>query len=458
MNRSSLLASAVMFGALALSGGSHAAVGELGSRTLTSVQLAQSMPYSIRNVQVLLNELGYNVGRPDGKAGPGTKNAIRAFQTDNRLPASGEPSRALFDQLQKARQASAGGGQQQATTQASATATASTPAAQPSTDMVVGIQQQLRTRGYTIPTLSGRMDTETTAAIREYQSDAGLTVNGMASESLLANLQAAPRGTTGGGFSRTQIIQVQQGLNSRGYDAGPEDGSMGPKVKSAIRTFQADNGLPVTGEVSQTLISQLQGSGGTQTAGTGGNATGSGSEEYQIESHLQRLGYDVGRVDGVIDSKSRSAIQQYQQQNNMKVNGQPSRRVLASLQAQTGGQGQGQGTGTQTQGTGSQMQGTGQASGMAGANAQVSRQTVTSIEQGLKDKGYNVGTVDGQIDVTSREAITAFIRHNQLNMSNEPSEALLAAIRSSQVTAQQGNQQDLVQTGVNALGGLLQKK
>jgi len=43
----------------------------------------------IKKAQAALNTLGYNVGRPDGKVGPMTRKAVKAFQQDNGLKASG---------------------------------------------------------------------------------------------------------------------------------------------------------------------------------------------------------------------------------------------------------------------------------------------------------------------------------------------------------------------------------
>lgn len=37
--------------------------------------------------------------------------------------------------------------------------------------------------------------------------------------------------------------EVQQALQSRGYDVGPIDGMPGPKTNAAIRQFEAENGL-----------------------------------------------------------------------------------------------------------------------------------------------------------------------------------------------------------------------
>ncbi|MCA0177402.1 MAG: peptidoglycan-binding protein [Proteobacteria bacterium] len=44
---------------------------------------------SVRDAQARLNALGYNVGTPDGAAGPRTQNALRSFQQSRGLPATG---------------------------------------------------------------------------------------------------------------------------------------------------------------------------------------------------------------------------------------------------------------------------------------------------------------------------------------------------------------------------------
>ena len=50
-----------------------------------------------------------------------------------------------------------------------------------------------------------------------------------------------------------QIERVQSGLARLGYNPGPADGVLGPKTHRAIRAFEVDHGLRVTGEVSDHL-------------------------------------------------------------------------------------------------------------------------------------------------------------------------------------------------------------
>jgi hypothetical protein len=55
------------------------------------------------SVQAELNAAGYDAGPPDGRYGPRTGNAIRAYQYNNGLPQDGQPSVALLDHLRAKR-------------------------------------------------------------------------------------------------------------------------------------------------------------------------------------------------------------------------------------------------------------------------------------------------------------------------------------------------------------------
>ncbi len=56
---------------------------------------------------------------------------------------------------------------------------------------------------------------------------------------------------------RQAIRNIQAILNKNGYDAGPADGLMGNKTRSAIMAFQADNGMNADGEVNDALVKTL---------------------------------------------------------------------------------------------------------------------------------------------------------------------------------------------------------
>ena len=78
-------------------------------------------------------------------------------------------------------------------------------------------------------------------------------------------VKATPNAAANGNFgaqdwtqaSRAQVQAVQEVLNGLGYEAGPADGLAGAGTRTAIRAFQADNGLPTSGTIEASLIETL---------------------------------------------------------------------------------------------------------------------------------------------------------------------------------------------------------
>lgn len=57
--------------------------------------------------------------------------------------------------------------------------------------------------------------------------------------------------------NKDQVRRVQQSLARRGYDPGPIDGVYGPRTAQAIRGFQHQEKLPVTGLITPELAARL---------------------------------------------------------------------------------------------------------------------------------------------------------------------------------------------------------
>ena len=55
-----------------------------------------------------------------------------------------------------------------------------------------------------------------------------------------------------------QLSESQRLLERLGYSPGSADGKLTPKTQDAIRAYEKDNELPVTGEASVTLLKQLR--------------------------------------------------------------------------------------------------------------------------------------------------------------------------------------------------------
>lgn len=54
-----------------------------------------------------------------------------------------------------------------------------------------------------------------------------------------------------------RVKAVQTALNALGFQAGPADGVLGPATRDAIRSFQKDNAMTVTGSLDAPLVKAL---------------------------------------------------------------------------------------------------------------------------------------------------------------------------------------------------------
>lgn len=365
------------------------------SSVSTSTSSGLSPVYSVRNVQQALNTLGYNSGAPDGKVGPMTRAAIREFQGAQGLPITGQPSAALYDRLL----AAAGGG-------SAPTYSQTQPAyGEPARELVTAVQSELRQRGYTVTSVDGNYDAQTRQAVMQYQGDAGMTITGEVSQSLLSHMRSA---SVERSMDRRQLVtSVQQELNRRGYDAGPADGALGPKTRSAISTYQSDARMPVTGDVSESLLASLRGS------------TVADRRDWQrdrqdaddglvrdIQAELRDRGLYDGPVNGDLNRRTRSAIGAYQSAMRMPQTGQPSVDLLASLRISD------------------RASGDYRRDGM-----------VEDIERRLASRGYDVGRIDGRIDSETRAAIRDYQRDAGLRIDGEATASLLDHIGRHNVRA-----------------------
>ena len=96
----------------------------------------------------------------------------------------------------------------------------------------------------------------------------------------IAEAQQAARGwqpgttsssDTGTLSDRERVAEVQRELNRLGYDAGPVDGVMGDRTRSAIYQYQADMGIAGDGRASADLVERLRQTDQEQVAAPSGS-------------------------------------------------------------------------------------------------------------------------------------------------------------------------------------------
>ncbi len=133
--------------------------------------------------------------------------------------------------------------------------------APPASATVVEVQQLLRAQGYDPGAVDGLFGAHTRTAIQAYQTDHGLTVTGEISEALVTQLRATvPQPASPVVVlpaEGIQLVAVQTALNQIGYGPIPADGQMSDATAAAVRAFQLEYGLDVTGVVDQALIERM---------------------------------------------------------------------------------------------------------------------------------------------------------------------------------------------------------
>ncbi|WP_172653354.1 peptidoglycan-binding domain-containing protein [Methyloceanibacter caenitepidi] len=138
--------------------------------------------------------------------------------------------------------------------------------------VVRAIQRELSLRGYDVGTVDGQLSDKTRKAISAFQMREGLAITGLPSDDVLRQIllgdtiansdatgsvppadsiaaQAAGDGT---------VLRVQQVLAELGYAPGVIDGQWGENTADAVRAFQQDRNMAVTGTITPELLAELQ--------------------------------------------------------------------------------------------------------------------------------------------------------------------------------------------------------
>lgn len=166
---------------------------------------------------------------------------------------------------------------------------------------------------------------------------------------LACGMAAFPQNALAYGSSQASIRKAQQQLKGEGYYKGTVDGIDGPMTRAAIRKYQSDQNLTVSGRLDQQTRSKL----GMGTAS--GEASRSQAEsssttpanQSQTENNaiptptsatisaaqrsLQKKGFYKGDLNGNMGSETRAAIREYQKSSNLNVTGKLDPATLSSL-------------------------------------------------------------------------------------------------------------------------------
>ncbi|WP_185961390.1 peptidoglycan-binding protein [Telmatospirillum sp. J64-1] len=232
-------------------------------------------PEEVQTVQRTLGALGYEAGPIDGRVGAQTRQAVLAYERDMGLPPSGRVTPELTSQLHQVAGGPSAGGSDDAPQQASAPQQFEGPEdylrrTGQLPQVVREVQRHLRDADYPVGPVDGLVGPQTRQAVRQYQRDRGLSVDGQISQGLLADLQQSSQPQPQvqltpqeqflqqGGRLQAYVASIQAELRMRGFLSGNPDGRMDLRTREAIRDYEATAGLPVTGQASEDLLNHMR--------------------------------------------------------------------------------------------------------------------------------------------------------------------------------------------------------
>ena len=219
-------------------------------------------------------------------------------------------------------------------------------------DEVVLLENRLSELGYFSSESDATYDAETRSALESFQQANGLEVTGAADETTMERLNSADALSRQDYLTRfanayaqmtplekgsvsNDVLSVQRKLKEYGYFSGEPDGVFGDATQMAVESFQMVNGLPVTGVADGATLMRLMADNPItwpaflteMSAGEGDT----GLNVYVLQKRLGQMGYFTGSCTASFGELTRQAVERFQRDNGLAVNGQADAATWAAI-------------------------------------------------------------------------------------------------------------------------------
>lgn len=223
-------------------------------------------PQLVADTQSALKALGVYEGAVDGLDGPMTRAAIRAFQTTHGLEPSGEPSQDLLTILNVAVPHGAGVPAPEEAATAAEFVEPAVPAESPALAVplprpsplrssAVAAEGTVRSAGNTAPNSVAPVTLRYTPDAADRPSfEPETAAPAPVREAALEAPQEDPR-----------LARIQEALDIAGYGPLRADGIWSQETSDAIRRFEENRGLAITGRINEAFLAELVKIGGLIT-------------------------------------------------------------------------------------------------------------------------------------------------------------------------------------------------
>lgn len=131
---------------------------------------------------------------------------------------------------------------------------------------------------------------------------------------------------------------IERELFLRGYAVGPRDGDLDIQTRAAIIAYEFDKHLQLTGEAGEALLQSLIFGKAEARKPIGPAVRFEENAELvrQVQMMLAEQGYMSGPIDGILDSRTRKAIQRFEEDRSLSAEGRLTERVLLEMVIVTG--------------------------------------------------------------------------------------------------------------------------
>lgn len=343
----------------------------------------------VLKLQKALNKIGYYNGIMDGSFGKQTEDSVLAFQKSMNLNADGVAGAstisAISTQFNSNNNLNLNVNYNKVNSISEIGGMPNTSKLGDKGQDVVKLQQALNVLGYFNGTIDGSFGTATETALKRFQSNRKMTVDGIAGPGTLyvifgsningsistqsvqntvntiistvsqgatynkvksiSEIGTIPN-TTKLGDNGLDVAKLQQALNVLGYYNGTIDGNFGAQTENALKRFQTNKKLSADGVAGPGTLSIMFASNTSQnnvqntvntastttysTVGSIGEIGGipnttklgdSGIDVAKLQQALNVLGYYSGTIDGNFGAQTETALKRFQTNRKMNADG-----------------------------------------------------------------------------------------------------------------------------------------
>ena len=307
------------------------------------------------------------------------------------------------------------------------------------------LQTRLQSLGYYKGVVDGDFGEGTEIAVKSFQQQNGLTVDGKAGTKTIERLYSSsaksapskntptptPRRTATptprvtavpdtdvyleNGSSGTKVRTLQNRLIELGWLAGKADGSYGGATEYAVKAFQKKHGLWEDGKAGPdtlTLLYSTRAAKSSSAVASIGSTLQEGQNSDAVramQKRLKTLGYLSGSADGSYGQATKAAVIAFQTANGLKADGRAGTATLNLLYSADA-------KGADSLVSGGNDKDDVTVNGYTTLREGDSGTEVKKLQQALKNRGYYSGSIDGNYGSGTVAAVIAFQQRNGLRV------------------------------------------